>query len=283
MFLGPDKRSTDPFRLRPKAGRAPGWLAGHRRACRAGVEAPWMLATCFAACCVLLLAIGFMQRRDTLETRQRLEDITARAAALDQQLASAWDESHRSATNFQGRLTDFQRQVLQRTLEFERQKAALEKQLKEQTATHEQERATLRRLLEARTAESQTLQEAVAQAVGENKDRLAQVQVFLLSPAGEAAARTVAAAVWDGAAQRGMLQAEGLPAPPPGRDYQLWIRDPKYPIPLSAGLVKVPRTGTVQGRFQPSFPIEKATKLFVTLEPKGGAEQPQGPVVLTSP
>jgi anti-sigma-K factor RskA len=208
--------------------------------------------------------------------------MTGKAASLEHQLASASNESRRSATNFQGRLTDFQRQVLQRTLEFERQKAALENQLKQQTATHEQERATLQRLLEAKTAESQALQEAVAKAVAERKDRLSQIQVFILSPLGESVARTVAAAVWDGTEQRGLIQVEGLAGPPPGQDYQLWIHDPKYPIPISGGLVRADQQGTVRRSFQPLFPIEKASRVTVSLEFKGGAEKPQGKVVLTS-
>jgi hypothetical protein len=40
--------------------------------------------------------------------------------------------------------------------------------------------------------------------------------------------------------QSGVIQIDDLPAPEPGRNYQLWIVDPNFAEPISAGLDSQP-------------------------------------------
>jgi anti-sigma-K factor RskA len=94
---------------------------------------------------------------------------------------------------------------------------------------------------------------------------------------------TRATAIWNQALQEGVFSAEKLPAPAPDKDYQLWIIDPKYPDPVSAGIFAVDaRTGEARLHFRPSRPIATAAKFAVSCERKGGRPKPEGPIVLLS-
>jgi anti-sigma-K factor RskA len=93
-------------------------------------------------------------------------------------------------------------------------------------------------------------------------------------PASAASAR----AFWS--RSRGMVfSATSLPAPPPGRTYQVWVvtRDSG---PLSAGLVEPDAQGRVNAVFATPATIAQPIAVAVTLEPAGGVPAPTGPKVL---
>lgn len=241
---------------------------------------PWMLASGFALCCVVLLGLAFSLRSQTQSAERRLEETLRQAAALRQQLASWQEESRTSATNFQGRLADFQRQVVQRTLEFERQKAAAEAALRAQAAQWTQEKAALERQLAARAADVQALQEALAKVLAENKERLGPLRIILLRPTAEAPPQAGGALVWDGPAERGLLQVDNLGPPPADRNHQLWLHDPQYPVPISAGVLPAASGTAVRFAFKPLFPIAQLSRVTLTVERSGGTDKPQGTVLL---
>jgi anti-sigma-K factor RskA len=72
----------------------------------------------------------------------------------------------------------------------------------------------------------------------------------------------------------------GLPAPPPGRMYQLWLI-PDDEIPRNLGLLLIHPDGVA--RAQPDIALSRGHMLTVTEEPAGGSPQPTGmPLVALS-
>ncbi len=79
---------------------------------------------------------------------------------------------------------------------------------------------------------------------------------------------------------RGMVfSATSLPAPPPGRTYQVWVVT-NDPAPISAGLVAPDAQGRVNAVFATPATIPQPIAVAVTLEPEGGVPAPTGPKVL---
>lgn len=79
-------------------------------------------------------------------------------------------------------------------------------------------------------------------------------------------------------AKRGLLLSTAL-LPPAGRDYELWfIRGDKK---IAAGLLHASASGTVLASIDPQIVAGgRPDAVAITLEPKGGAPQPTGPIVL---
>jgi anti-sigma-K factor RskA len=80
--------------------------------------------------------------------------------------------------------------------------------------------------------------------------------------------------------QRGeaVVYASGLPAPEPGKTYQLWwIQDGK---PVSAGTFGVDERGSGSLRVEHVAPAGQIQAWAVTVEPEGGVPQPTGAMVL---
>jgi anti-sigma-K factor RskA len=93
----------------------------------------------------------------------------------------------------------------------------------------------------------------------------------------------VAVAVWDPSRAQGVLEVSKLPALATEKDYQLWVIDAQYPTPVSAGVFVVdPATGEAHITFRANKPVHAIAKFAVSLERKGGAQSPQGPIVLLS-
>jgi len=131
-----------------------------------------------------------------------------------------------------------------------------------------------------------TQQKAAAEAAVESlrnqvaalqtRDTLSQIKIATLASMLKNAPRAMAVVAWDPTAQRGVLQTLHMPPANANQDYQLWIIDPDYQAPVSAGVFDP----TTRSNFQPLHPIAKADKFAVSLEKKGGSAEPQGPIVL---
>ena len=75
---------------------------------------------------------------------------------------------------------------------------------------------------------------------------------------------------------RGLVfTASNLPAPPPGRAYQLWVLTAR-PAPISAGMLKPDTSGRVNARFETPADLPRPVAMAVTLEPEGGVPAPTG-------
>ena len=75
---------------------------------------------------------------------------------------------------------------------------------------------------------------------------------------------------------RGLVfTASNLPAPPPGRAYQLWVLTAQ-PAPISAGMMTPDANGRVNARFDTPADLPRPVAMAVTLEPEGGVAAPTG-------
>ena len=92
-----------------------------------------------------------------------------------------------------------------------------------------------------------------------------------------------AIAVWNPRTQEGVLAVTKLPALADGKDYQLWVVDPQYPIPVDGGVFQVdPATGQARVVFKPNKPVATVAKFAVSLERKGGVPKAEGTMMLLS-
>jgi len=138
-----------------------------------------------------------------------------------------------------------------------------------------------RRMLQSRIAELETERSTLkTQVVSlQGRDPFNQLAAVALAPLPGSKDSGDAAAVWDPISQTGMLKAAALPPAGPDQDYQLWIVDPQYPNPVSAGLVTSVADGKTV-RFKPDQPVAQVAALAVSLERKGGVPVREGPIVL---
>lgn len=113
-----------------------------------------------------------------------------------------------------------------------------------------------------------------------DRDTLAKVKIATLSSQVEAYSKATAVIVWDAEKQHGVVKLTNVPQAGAGKDYQLWVIDPKYPVPVSGGLVPVNAEGIARVSFAPDHPISKADKFAISVEPAGGVPKATGPIVL---
>ena len=84
--------------------------------------------------------------------------------------------------------------------------------------------------------------------------------------------------LWSPEGKKAVLYAYGLPKPPAGKDYQLWVIEGS--TPRSEGVFPVDDKGQAQ-HVLPEVPAMGGVGAFaVTLEPAGGLPAPSGPMVL---
>ena len=84
--------------------------------------------------------------------------------------------------------------------------------------------------------------------------------------------------LWSPEGKKAVLYAYGLPKPPTGKDYQLWVIEGG--TPRSEGVFPVDEKGQAQ-HILPEVPAAGGVGAFaVTLEPAGGLPAPSGPMVL---
>ncbi|MBV9998877.1 MAG: anti-sigma factor [Verrucomicrobia bacterium] len=122
------------------------------------------------------------------------------------------------------------------------------------------------------------LEEALADL--RRQDLLSQLKITTLQAQIDAYARARAVVIWDEAKNAGLIEMHDLPAPPPGKNYQLWVIDPKSPQPISAGLVPYPASGLGRVNFTPAKAVGTAGAFAVSVEKAGGSQTPQGQIVL---
>lgn len=114
------------------------------------------------------------------------------------------------------------------------------------------------------------------------QDALSQMRIATLNAQTEAYAKVLAVVVWDAEKQRGIVKLDQLAQPAADRDYQLWMIDPNRAAPISAGVVSVDSNGIAQASFKPAQKIQSVSKFAVSIERKGGAPAPEGPIILIS-
>ena len=97
------------------------------------------------------------------------------------------------------------------------------------------------------------------------------------------ASTSLAVAVWDPDRQEGELVVFALPALEPDKSYQLWLFESDHPAGTSVAVFGVdPSAAQTRVPFKLSGAGAGEARFKVSLEPKGGAAAPAGPVVLAS-
>ncbi len=114
----------------------------------------------------------------------------------------------------------------------------------------------------------------------QKRNALAEVKILMLKAQVSAFESATAVVVWDKERKDGVLQLDKLPPPAPGKDYQLWVIDPKNPQPVSAGVLTVSNNGPIRTSFSPQSPIGSASAFAISVEKAGGASKPEGPIIL---
>lgn len=117
-------------------------------------------------------------------------------------------------------------------------------------------------------------------AMLQKKNVLAEVKIATLKAQVASYETASAVVVWDKDQKNGVLQLDKLPPPAPGKDYQLWVIDPKIEHPVSAGILAVPNNGLIRAAFHPASPIESAAAFAISVEKAGGALKPEGQIIL---
>jgi anti-sigma-K factor RskA len=111
-------------------------------------------------------------------------------------------------------------------------------------------------------------------------DPLMQTTFFTLAPSAPAPADAKATVAWQPGRQSGVIRISNLPAPQPGKDYQLWAVDAEHKDPISAGIVRVDNNGVAQIRFKPVEKAEHVKAFAISLEREGGVPKKEGPILL---
>lgn len=114
----------------------------------------------------------------------------------------------------------------------------------------------------------------------QKRNALAEVKIMMLRAQVAAFESATAVVVWDKDQKNGVLQLDKMPPPGPGKDYQLWVIDPKNPQPVSAGVLTVLNNGPIRTSFWPQSPIESASAFAISLEKSGGSTKPEGQIIL---
>jgi len=111
-------------------------------------------------------------------------------------------------------------------------------------------------------------------------DPLMQTTFYTLAPSAPAPADAKATVAWQPGRQSGVIRISNLPAPQPGKDYQLWAVDAEHKDPISAGIVRVDKNGVAQIRFTPVEKAEHVKAFAISLESEGGVPKKEGPILL---
>jgi anti-sigma-K factor RskA len=111
-------------------------------------------------------------------------------------------------------------------------------------------------------------------------DPLMQTTFYTLAPSAPAPADAKATVAWHPGRQSGVIHISNLPAPQPGKDYQLWAVDAEHKDPISAGVVRVDKNGLAQIRFKPVEKAEHVKAFAISLEREGGVPKKEGPILL---
>ena len=133
------------------------------------------------------------------------------------------------------------------------------------------ERTQLRQELVALRGETLTLR---------SRDVFSKMKIATLAAQNEDYAKGTAVVVWDAEKQRGVIKLTNIPPAAAGKDYQLWLIDPRYPQPVSGGIVRVGDDGVARVAFTPEQTVRSADKFAISIEREGGVTAVAGPIVL---
>ena len=156
--------------------------------------------------------------------------------------------------------------------------------LRSQNVQTEAERKRLTSIIDALKDERVAIGKRVEDL--RQRDAISQVQIATLKVQATRLAKTyanmAAYVVWDANGQSGEMRFDKLPPAGPGKDYQMWVIDPRYDAPVSAGVFSADIGRETTASVKPSRPIALAKNFAVSIEQKGGAATPSDLIILMS-
>jgi hypothetical protein len=114
----------------------------------------------------------------------------------------------------------------------------------------------------------------------QQKNYLSEMQIATLKSQVAAYQQATAVVVWDKDRKQGVIQLDKFPPAGSGKDYQLWVIDPKKTQPVSAGILSVKGEGLIQASFNPVEAVDSAKAFAISVEQTGGSPTPKGQIVL---
>jgi anti-sigma-K factor RskA len=164
----------------------------------------------------------------------------------------------------------------------------LEETLKKMRGDFEQKLTSLKTEKDTLRKRESEAQARIAQLVTETEemkkqDAQSQLRISSLQSEIWEYRRAEMIVVWDARRKQGALLMDKMPKVEAGKDYQLWIVDPKQSEPVSAGVVSVDDKGAAKIAFKPAADVGDNVKFTISVEKKGGAEKKVGLVVLGGP
>lgn len=147
-----------------------------------------------------------------------------------------------------------------------------QKALHQKVGEQEKELAELNQMADSLRDQTQDLRHVVTTL--QETNRLASLRIAMLGSMLADSPKAVAVSLWDEKEQCGVFVVQNLKPLPVGKDYQLWVIDPKYLTPVSAGVFQVDAQGNVRLPFKVDKLITSPDKFAVTQEPKGGLPVP---------
>lgn len=130
----------------------------------------------------------------------------------------------------------------------------------------------------ALAVERTTLQNTVATL--QNDNAFSQLKIATLGALVDTYSKGKVVVLWDEQKQTGVIKVANMPMPASDRDYQLWVVDPDYQTPVSAGVFRLGQDGIGRTVFHPVKPIHKATTFAISIEQKGGVPVHKGPIIM---
>jgi len=149
---------------------------------------------------------------------------------------------------------------------------AQDSRLRQTISEQEKQINNLNSLAQSLSAATNNLQQTVLAL--QETNQIGNLRIAMLNSMLTDLPKAVAVGLWDKDQQRGVFVVQNLRPLPADRDYQLWVIDPKYPTPVSAGVFQVDVQGNVRIQFKTDKLIESANRFAVTEEPKGGLPTP---------
>lgn len=168
---------------------------------------PWLISTCFAALCLLLISSIRTQREKTGELAGKWEQQNRELARLQRQNAQLQKAAAEQATNYQQRIREFESNLMKGVEQLGVRTAAVTNQLDQKLAGTTRELAAARKEIAEMANAKIALEHAVALLGARDRDRFQAARLVALRPpaTSDAPASGLGALLWSPGDKRGML------------------------------------------------------------------------------
>jgi len=257
----------------PPTAKSPEWLSW----------TPWLLSTCFAVICVLLISSVRIQQEKAVDLGRKWEQQNRELARLRRQNLMLQSVAAEQATNYQRRVREFESNLMKGVEQLAVRTAVVTNQLEQQLAATTRDLAAARKEVAELSNAKIALEQAVATLGVRERDRLKTARLLTLRPTPnpDGAVGALGAVWWSPADQHGMFFAANLPRLPAIQAYQFWLSDTQTKRAVSAGLLPS-STNTVQVPFTTQARVDSVERVFLTIESAIGAKVPSERRVLSS-